>query len=180
MITNDGFLECIVFVQCTAYNARWRNNALPTMLQSITVTSDDNNSVSIHQAIDCLFTSLSILTSKEPSKFCVTGSLSWESTGDRWCSLHNGSVLRKGCALSWRHYVRGTVCPGKRWVLKKNIYRQLIIPSKYSIHWQSSDIDVVCCISCSIDCCMVIVKSISMLVTTPAAFSHQHADVFKC
>ena len=32
VIANDGFLECIVFVQCTVYNARWRNNALPTML----------------------------------------------------------------------------------------------------------------------------------------------------
>ena len=32
VIANDGFLECIVFVQCTVYNARRRNNALPTML----------------------------------------------------------------------------------------------------------------------------------------------------
>ena len=32
VIANDSFLECIVFVQCTVYNARWRNNALPTML----------------------------------------------------------------------------------------------------------------------------------------------------
>ena len=32
VITNDGFLECIIFVQCTVYNARWRNNALHTML----------------------------------------------------------------------------------------------------------------------------------------------------
>ena len=23
VITNDGFLECIEFVQCTVYNARW-------------------------------------------------------------------------------------------------------------------------------------------------------------
>ena len=33
MITNDGFLECITFVQCTVYNAPWRNNALQAMLQ---------------------------------------------------------------------------------------------------------------------------------------------------
>ena len=32
VITNDGFLECIIFVQCTVYNARWRHNALHTML----------------------------------------------------------------------------------------------------------------------------------------------------
>ena len=32
VIANGGFLECIVFVQCTVYNARWGNNALPTML----------------------------------------------------------------------------------------------------------------------------------------------------
>ena len=32
VIINDGFLECIIFVQCTVYNARWRNNALHTML----------------------------------------------------------------------------------------------------------------------------------------------------
>ena len=32
VITNDNFLECIIFVQCTVYNARWRNNALHTML----------------------------------------------------------------------------------------------------------------------------------------------------
>ena len=32
VIANDGILECIVFVQCTLYNARWRDNALPTIL----------------------------------------------------------------------------------------------------------------------------------------------------
>ena len=32
VITNDGFLECIIFAQCTVYNARWRNNRLQTML----------------------------------------------------------------------------------------------------------------------------------------------------
>ena len=32
VITNDGFLECIIFVQCTVYNARRRNNSSQTML----------------------------------------------------------------------------------------------------------------------------------------------------
>ena len=38
MLTKNGvgdhecFLEYIIFVQCTVYNARWRNNALHTML----------------------------------------------------------------------------------------------------------------------------------------------------
>ena len=29
VITNDGFLECVILVQ--VYNARWRNNALQTV-----------------------------------------------------------------------------------------------------------------------------------------------------
>ena len=32
VITNDGFLEYIIIVQGTVYNARWRNNALQIML----------------------------------------------------------------------------------------------------------------------------------------------------
>ena len=32
VITNSGYLECIICVQYTAYNARWRNNALQAML----------------------------------------------------------------------------------------------------------------------------------------------------
>ena len=32
VITNDGFLECMIFVQGIVYNAHRRNNALQTML----------------------------------------------------------------------------------------------------------------------------------------------------
>ena len=40
MITSDGSLECIMFVQCAVYNALWRNSALQTMLwQMIKISS---------------------------------------------------------------------------------------------------------------------------------------------
>ena len=32
VITDDRFVECLISLQSTMYNARWKNNALQTML----------------------------------------------------------------------------------------------------------------------------------------------------
>ena len=98
--------------------AQWHNNLEDTHVtqnyEFITVMSHEQQYISYHQQLNCLFNSLFRLTSKEISKFQVTGLLWGEGTSDRWIPPRGARNL-ESISMAWHHYVHQYHKPINGW-----------------------------------------------------------------
>ena len=75
---------------CMSYYTMWQ-------IITVTVMSHERHGIPNHHQVNCFLISLLRLTTKKPSKVCITGPLWGESTGHQWPVdfPHKGPVVRK-------------------------------------------------------------------------------------